>query len=207
MFDTDLRTQTLEGPAIRDILHRSIDTLFVMARVTLKVTDPRTFIPAFDLLSQATFILNSIPVDDSPSSAPREERFDVANYARCISGAFYNLASVLYQGTRYGNAVPFLVESCTLGGRALSLPRSAPESMTETRHKEWTQLEEQLYRRWELLGVCYSKNSDRRVRLSPLLIGQILLVRTESLRCVQASSSYFPIFLDWAVRTNGHARH
>ena len=140
-----------------------------MARVTLRVTDPRTFIPAFELLAEASSILNSIPLGDSPSSALREENLDVANYTRCISGAFYNLASILYQGTRYGNAVPFLLESCTLGGRALSLPRSVPESTTETRRKEWVQLEEQLYRRWELLGVCYLKNSDRRV--CPFLFG------------------------------------
>ena len=130
--------------------------------MTLKVTDPRTFIPAFELLSQATSILNSIPVNDFTSSAVSTENVDVANYTRCISGAFYNLASILYQGTRYGNAVPFLLESCTLGGRALSLPKS-PELMTETRRKEWAQLEEQLFRRWDLLGVCYLKNSDRRV--------------------------------------------
>ena len=141
-----------------------------MARVTLKVTDPRTFIPAFELLAEASSILNSIPLDESPSStALREESLDIANYARCISGAFYNLASILYQGMRYGNAVPFLLESCTLGSKALSLPRSVSESTTETRRKEWVQLEEQLYRRWELLGVCYSKNNDRRV--CPSLFG------------------------------------
>jgi separase len=134
-----------------------------LARVTLKVTDPGTFIPAFELLSQATSILNTVLVHDSPSPSLSEEVVDIANYTRCISGAFYNLAGILYRGTRYGNAVPFLLESCTLAEKALSFPRS-PESMTETKRKEWTQLEEQLYRRWELLGVCYSKNSDRRVR-------------------------------------------
>lgn len=159
------RYQTLEAPGNQDVLHRSVDTLFVLARVTLRVADPMTFIPSFELLSQATSILNAISPDDSSPSPLTREKLDIANYVRCISGAFYNLAGVLYQGTRYGNAVPFLLESCTLGEKALSLPRPSLESMAEGRRKEWQQLEEQLYRRWELLGVCYSKIGDRRVCL------------------------------------------
>ena len=162
------RSQTLEALAIQDVLHRSVDTLFVLARVTLKVMDPRTFIPAFELLSQASSILNAIPLGDSSVSPLTREKLDITNYVRCISGAFYNLAGILYQGTRYGNAVPFLLESCTLGEKALSLPRPPLESKAEGRRKEWQQLEEQLFRRWELLGVCYSKNGDRRVCPFPI---------------------------------------
>lgn len=84
----------------------------------------------------------------------------MANYMRCVSGAFYNLAGTLFQATRYGAAVPFLKESCALGGKALRLPRPVSKSANE---KEWQQLEEQLFRRWELLGACYSKNGDRKV--------------------------------------------
>jgi len=29
----------------------------------------------------------------------------------------------------------------------------------------WKSLREQLYRRWELLGICYSKMADRRVSI------------------------------------------
>ena len=90
----------------------------------------------------------------------------MANYMRCVSGAFYNLAGSLYQATRYGAAVPFLKESCALGGKALRLPRAVSKSTNEN---EWQQLEEQLFRRWELLAACYSKNGDRKVGISCLL--------------------------------------
>jgi separase len=82
----------------------------------------------------------------------------MANYTRCVSGAFYNVAGSLYQATRYGAAVPFLKESCVLGRKALCLPRQV-----SINDKEWQQLEEQLFRRWELLAACYSKNGDRKV--------------------------------------------
>ena len=88
------------------------------------------------------------------------EIIDMANYMRCVSGAFYNLAGTLFQATRYGAAVPFLKESCALGGKALRLPRPVSKSANV---KEWQQLEEQLFRRWELLGACYQKNGDRKV--------------------------------------------
>jgi separase len=37
------------------------------------------------------------------------------------------------------------------------------EERREKAAEGWRQLEEQLYRRWELLGVCYSKIGDRKV--------------------------------------------
>lgn len=97
-----------------------------------------------------------------------EETVDLANFTRCISGAFYNIAGALYQATRYGNAVPFLIESCSLGQKALRIPCPQPPVANESREKEWAQLREQLYRRWELLAACYSKNGDRKVCKNPL---------------------------------------
>lgn len=143
----------------KDTLTRTLDTLFILSRTILNVQDPRTFVPAFDYLSTAATILDSIP-EDSFLAEPDNEIVDVANYTRCVSGAFYNVAGSLYQATRYGNAVPFLKESCALGSKALHLRRPVSKSKNE---KEWQQLEEQLFRRWELLAVCYSKNGDRKV--------------------------------------------
>lgn len=148
---------------MRDVLTRTLDTLFVLSRTGLIVNDPSTFVPAFEHLSHAVRILDSIPSDRFPLSPSEEEAVDIANYTRCVSGAFYNLACSLYQVSKYGNAVPFLVKSCELGGKALRLPRIAQRVPNEARQMEWTQLEEQLFRRWELLAVCYSKNGDRKV--------------------------------------------
>ena len=136
----------------------------MLSRTGLIVNDPTTFVPAFEHLSRAVRILDSIPPDRFPLS-PSDEAVDIANYTRCVSGAFYNLAGSLYHVSKYGNAVPFLVKSCELGGKALQLPRISQRVPNEAREMEWTQLEEQLFRRWELLAVCYSKNGDRKVRL------------------------------------------
>ncbi|KAF9479762.1 cysteine peptidase C50 [Pholiota conissans] len=152
---------TCNAAATRDVLTRCLDTLFVLSRTQVNPTNPTTFVPAFDLLSRALTILKSVPTDKFPLT-PAENAVDIANYTRCVSGAFYNIAGVLYQAMRFGNAVPFLVEACSLGAKALRLPRSDLQASNETREKEWKQLEEQLFRRWELLGVCYSKNGDRK---------------------------------------------
>jgi len=53
-------------------------------------------------------------------------------------------------------------------GRGKGKGKAKEEANPETKSKvdgeiEWDQLEEQLYRRWELLAVCYSNNGDRKV--------------------------------------------
>lgn len=149
-----------------DIITRALDSLFALARTTLNVQDPRTYVPAFEHLGGAVSILDSVPQDAD---------VDHANYMRCISGTYYNISGSLYQATRYGAAVPFLREACLLGAKALSMKgrakgkgKAKEEANRETKREvdgeiEWNQLEEQLYRRWELLAVCYSKNGDRKV--------------------------------------------
>ena len=74
----------------------------------------------------------------------------------------------MYQAGRHGTAIGLLKEACGLGVKALEMRRArkgASERAKESGQTEegWKQLEEQVYRRWELLGVCYSKIGERRV--------------------------------------------
>lgn len=101
---------------------------------------------------------------------------DSANFLRCISGAFHNLGGTLYKANRHGGATRFLREGCDVGLRALKLRigdhgdeaseevGTREEGESERNKEGWKQLEEQLFRRYELLGVCYSKIGDRKVR-------------------------------------------
>ena len=70
------------------------------------------------------------------------------------------MGGTLYQASQYSHAVRFLEKSCSMGEKALKVYRSADEE--KDKQEPWTQLEEQMYRRWEILGVCHSKTSDRR---------------------------------------------
>lgn len=123
-------------------------------------SDPRTYIPTYDFLSQATSILEPHVAD---------QNVDAPHYLRCISGAFHNLAGALYQVGQYGYAVSFLKDACLLGTRALETRRKSALSNERKAAEGWKQLEEQLYRRWDLLGVCYLKNRDYKVRQAFLL--------------------------------------
>ncbi|TFK73377.1 hypothetical protein BDN72DRAFT_956580 [Pluteus cervinus] len=149
-----------------DFLTRLLDGLFVLTRSLLNPNDARTHIPAYNTLQRAMAILDGLPsISEDPTA---DEVVDVANYMRCISGAWYNMGGILYQATRYGATVGFLKESCELGGRALeakSRPTPGSTSVTEDKEKVaegWQQLEEGLHRRWELLAVCFNKIGDRR---------------------------------------------
>lgn len=145
---------------------RAVDSLFLLARTAVDIANPQTYIPAYDHLEAAVAIIDILA--DNPDNA----EIDTPNYLRCISGAFYNIAGSLYQNSRFGAAVPFLKQTCVIGGRALdehktqdtSKPMDAKgKGKAKDRDNEWVQLEGQLYRRWELLAVCYLKNGDRKV--------------------------------------------
>ncbi|KAG0699186.1 peptidase family C50-domain-containing protein [Suillus ampliporus] len=142
----------------KDILTACLDSLFILARMRLKCNNPDTYTPALDLLNHAIVLLDSAPNHAIPVSA-------CANYIRCISGAYHNLAGSLYQSSKYGGAVRFLKEGCSLGARALHVRAGAMRDSGEDDDREegWKQLEEQLFRRWELLAVCYSKMGDRKL--------------------------------------------
>ncbi|KAF8880008.1 hypothetical protein BD779DRAFT_1549966 [Infundibulicybe gibba] len=124
----------------------------MLAQSHLNPADPRTYPLAHDHLSRAVGILDM-------RHASGDVMVDKADYVRCISGAFHNLAGMLYQGGKHGAAIGFLKDGCGLGVRAISEHRLTQnkESATED---GWKQLAEQLFRRWELLGVCYSKIGD-----------------------------------------------
>ncbi|KAG2136721.1 peptidase family C50-domain-containing protein [Suillus clintonianus] len=160
---------TLEGTfkqnPNKDILTASLDSLFILARMRLKCNDPDTYTPTLDLLNHTIVLVDSTP--DHANAIPVSAR---ANYIRCISGAYHNMAGMLYQSSKYGGAVRFLKEGCLLGARALRMRAGAMEDSPEDEREEgWKQLEEQMFRRWELLSVCYSKMGDRKLACDGLV--------------------------------------
>ncbi|KAF9445711.1 hypothetical protein P691DRAFT_734529 [Macrolepiota fuliginosa MF-IS2] len=138
---------------LSDLTTRTLDSLFALAKLTLKVQDPQTHISAYDILAKANTILTSI----NSSGVP------LANYLRCLSGAHYNFAGTLYQAGRHGPAIPFLKDACTLGGKSLArCPREKNDGEKAREQEGWKQLEETLFRRWELLAICHMKIGDRK---------------------------------------------
>lgn len=154
----------------------------MLARTTLAPNNPVLTDTAYDILSRAGRLLGLQLSDDqecshtiSPPPLVTEEAF--ANFVRCLSGAFHSLGGTLYQAGKYGSAIRFLRRGCLVGAVALRLRRScdakilanAQESQKVASSKEvegWEQLRDQLSRRWELLGVCFSKLGDRQVSQS-----------------------------------------
>ncbi|KAJ7775022.1 cysteine peptidase C50 [Mycena metata] len=148
----DILEHAMKTKPTADGVTAVLDTLFVLARTKLDVQDPRTHGLPYTFLKRAAAFLD-IEFDDVA--------VDKATYARCTSGAFHNLAGTLYQGGKYGMAIRYLEDGCTLGRKALEMHSSAGKD--EPKNVEgWRQLEEQLWRRWELLGVCCSKIGDRK---------------------------------------------
>lgn len=149
----------------------------MLARTALVVRNPDTYSSAWELLQRAKTMLFWY-IDDASSETGIRAKVDespghhltLANYVRCLSGAFYNISGTLYQADRISHAIRFLNEGCELSRRALCMrrmcsdPNKPPREGIKDRDEEgWVQLEEQIWRRWEILGACLVKIGDRRV--------------------------------------------
>ncbi|KAJ7510027.1 cysteine peptidase C50 [Mycena galericulata] len=157
----DVLEDALRAKPTADLITAVLDTLFVLARTKLNVQDPRTQAPSYDVLRRAVALLD-IEIEDVAA--------DKATYVRCISGAFHNLAGTLYQAGKHGAAIRYLNDGCTLGRTALEMRTTVLTQKDDPKMTEgWRQLEEQLWRRWELLGVCYSKIGDRKLAFDAFL--------------------------------------
>ena len=128
-----------------------LDTLLVLSRSRLTVEDPMTYTYAYENLEWAyrTATASPVPPPDLKSE-----------YLRCISGAYHTIGATLCQAERFGGAARFIQRACELGTNAVSGTRL----QNEGRDKQRTTLIQNLYRRWEMLGVCYIKIGDRKVR-------------------------------------------
>jgi hypothetical protein len=162
-----------------------LDLFFVLARTTFAPNNPVLTDAAYDLLSRAARLLGFQLADNhgwshTISSLPSATRETFANFVRCLSGAFHSLGGTLYQAGNHGTAIRFLRRGCFVGGIALRIHEgcdtgfleNVQDSQNVASTKEsvgWGQLRDQLSRRWELLGVCYSKIGDRQVGQSMTL--------------------------------------
>lgn len=163
------RAHYLPRATIKDNLTSILDTRFAVARIQLNSDDVDTYALASQQLEGAVATVDgSLTVIDP---------LDSANFFRCISGAFHNLGGALYKADKHGGAIRFLKQGCIVGTRALNLyvgqggvdmtsGELDAQEKENVRNKEgWKQLEEQLFRRYELLGVCYLKIGDRKLSL------------------------------------------
>ena len=125
----------------------------MLSKCRLIEEDPTTYTHAYENLEWAhrTTIALPVPPPDLKSE-----------YLRCISGAYHTIGATLCQAERFGAAARFLQKACELGACAISGTRLRNDS----RDKQRANLLQNLYRRWEMLGVCYVRIGDRKVRNS-----------------------------------------
>jgi separase len=127
-----------------------LDTLLVLSKNRLAVEDPTTYTHVYDHLEWARKTATASPVPPPPLRS---------EYLRCISGAYHTIGATLCQAERFGGAARFLQQACELGASAVS----ETHLQGDDRDKQRTALLQNLYRRWEMLGMCYIKMGDRKV--------------------------------------------
>ena len=140
----------------------ALESLFALANSGLQASNFQTHDRAYGYLQLALTIAHTSP--DDGGNVPDT---DLSSLVRCISGAFFNIAGSLYKAQQYASAVRFLKDATQLGDEALKLRQVKSTAQDEgdnvdRENTAWQQLESLLYKRWELLGVCFLKIGDRK---------------------------------------------
>ncbi|KIY64248.1 hypothetical protein CYLTODRAFT_358669 [Cylindrobasidium torrendii FP15055 ss-10] len=141
------------------LISKALDTLFTLARLQLRPSVTSTHLVSHDTLSRCAKVIAGC--QDTIG------QHEYANFLRCISSSFHNTGGQLYQTNSYASAVTFIEEGCKLGAQALNLHRTHPNP--DETSTSWDQLRDQLYRRWQLLGLCNAAINDRRAAYSAFL--------------------------------------
>jgi hypothetical protein len=117
------------------------------------VTDAGTFDSAFDDLALALKVLDHHRTQGSGNFDDNR----IQDFYRCLSGAFWNLGSQLYQASRWDHAVPFITRSIDIDRNLLQIGSRKREDSV------WKQFFEQMPKRLLVLANCFSKINNRRV--------------------------------------------
>ncbi|KAL4242854.1 hypothetical protein ABKN59_011524 [Abortiporus biennis] len=153
----------------QDVLSTALDSVVTLSKKALgsnAVQHPGVFEESFDLLSRGErLLLHYSSLDLSP-----EDTRCLANYIRVVSGVFYSLSGNLYQSGSYAIAVRFLDKACLLASQALDRYQQGNTGVLfedkDDKHKErdeaFNALQQQMFKRWEILGVCLMKIGDRK---------------------------------------------
>ncbi|KAI0747689.1 peptidase family C50-domain-containing protein [Daedaleopsis nitida] len=165
IVDILCETITQHDTSTSSIVSPALEGLFTLSRTSFVFKNPDTYTTADAHLTRAAKLVSSISTSSQHPSASS------ANYTRCIASVYHNFAAQLHQNGRYDHTVRFLDQGCRLGQRALEMHRAAKtradsmdlDDQTKGKEDAWKTLEDQLYRRWELLGVCHAKTGDRKL--------------------------------------------
>ncbi|EJC97616.1 uncharacterized protein FOMMEDRAFT_171563 [Fomitiporia mediterranea MF3/22] len=159
------------GAERTDAVVSSLDTLFQLATSVFDCRRAETCDTAYD------YLIRGLQLTERTLPHASKDKRPAANYLRCLSGAFANLAGSLYKEERHGIAIRFLTQACPLSSRATEyFSESSPVDTTAGSEKDqgaWSTHRTQVYRRWELLGVCYAKTGDRRLAFDAFVQGVV----------------------------------
>jgi separase len=162
--------------ALPDLLTPLLDTLFNLARLALDISKPETHQTSFKILLRAMNLpalglkgFLDIPSSFASSDDGNTDLSTRLNYQRCVSSAFHNMGAALYQASKFAAASRFVKLGSQIGSYALGSYYAAGihKSVDSEKRKLWTQLEDQIYLRWDLLGSCCIKTGERQVSCHP----------------------------------------
>jgi separase len=89
-----------------------------------------------------------------------------ADWLRCLSSNAYTVATQFWQKKNYAQSQIYGQRSCDLGLEAMTILHAERAKDKNVKDEYFAQLEEQLCRRYEMVGICHYKLGDSTVSLT-----------------------------------------
>lgn len=144
-----------------DVVTASLESLISLAKGGFRVQNPDTYEEAYQYLESGSTLTEQLCVDQESTVSER-----ILDLRRCLSGAFWNLGSSLYQAGRWDHSVPFVSQSIDIDKTLLNVAWGGFKDMSPS----WTTHFEQMPKRAMLLASCYIKMGNRQVWNSTVLL-------------------------------------
>ncbi|CAG8686337.1 507_t:CDS:2, partial [Acaulospora colombiana] len=128
VYDAILRLGKLNNDYRMDVITATVENRILISKLQINLTLADTYEPAYQSLLKAheLMLLNDVVNDHQIGDR-------VIDLWRCLSGAFWNIGSSIYQTGRWDHSVPFISSSVDIDRRLLGDERR----LTQSRNDPW----------------------------------------------------------------------
>lgn len=155
----------LDNNLVTELYTCAVDSLCSLSKSRFVPGQTWTYMTVYEYLDRASALI------EFPLLHQSHDLDYFVKLTKCVSGALMNIAIALYQINHYSHVVRFLTLCCTLTSQLwdslTAIDTGSTPTLTIIKSVEECRIyfKTALTKRWELLGDCYSKIGDRKVRI------------------------------------------
>jgi hypothetical protein len=153
-YSSCVKAKKVSEDSRMDVITAVVENRIIISKLQTNLSLTDTYESAYQSLLEARQV-----VDNLPEGILGRGR--VLDLLRCLSGAFWNLGSSIYQTGRWDHSVPFISSGVEIDRRLLNDEQMSNQSKNDT----WDVFYAQMPKRLLLLAGCFIRLGDRKVSI------------------------------------------